>query len=55
MEHWDKLTDDDWQTVAGKKDQLVGRIRKDLGPKTSQIADAMVECIPDPTWKFVKE
>jgi hypothetical protein len=33
-----------------------GRVyEKDLGPKTSQIAGAMVEYNPDPTWKFVKE
>jgi uncharacterized protein YjbJ (UPF0337 family) len=25
-ERWGKLTDDDWQTIAGKKDQLIGRI-----------------------------
>jgi uncharacterized protein YjbJ (UPF0337 family) len=25
-EQWGKLTDSVWQTVAGKKDQLVGRI-----------------------------
>ena len=25
-ERWGKLTDDDWQLIAGKKDQLVGRI-----------------------------
>ena len=33
-----------------------GRVyQKDLGPKTSAIAGAMVEYDPDPTWKFVKE
>ena len=30
-ERWGKLTDDDWQTVAGKKDQLVGRIQERYG------------------------
>jgi len=30
-EHWGKLTDDDWQTIAGKKDQLVGRIQQRYG------------------------
>ena len=30
-EHRGKLTDDDWQTVAGKKDQLVGRIQERYG------------------------
>ena len=26
-----KLTDDDWQTIAGKKDQLVGQIQERYG------------------------
>jgi len=30
-ERWGKLTDDDWQKVAGKKDQLVGRIQEPYG------------------------
>jgi uncharacterized protein YjbJ (UPF0337 family) len=30
-ERWGKLTDDDWQAVAGKKDQLVGRIQERYG------------------------
>jgi hypothetical protein len=25
-ERWGTLTDDDWETIAGKKEQLVGRI-----------------------------
>lgn len=29
--HWGKLTDDDWQTVAGKKEHLVGRIQERYG------------------------
>ena len=28
---WGKLTDDDWQTIGGKKDQLVGRIQERYG------------------------
>ena len=33
-----------------------GRVyEKDLGPKTAQIAAAMTEYNPDPTWKFVRE
>jgi uncharacterized protein YjbJ (UPF0337 family) len=28
---WGKLTDDDWQVVMGKKDQLVGRIQQRYG------------------------
>jgi uncharacterized protein YjbJ (UPF0337 family) len=30
-ERWGKLTDNDWETVAGKKDQLVGRIQVRYG------------------------
>jgi uncharacterized protein YjbJ (UPF0337 family) len=30
-EKWGKLTDSDWQVVAGKKDQLVGRIQQRYG------------------------
>jgi uncharacterized protein YjbJ (UPF0337 family) len=30
-EHFGKLTDNDWETVAGKKDQLVGRIQVRYG------------------------
>ena len=26
-EQWGKLTDQDWQVVEGKRDQLVGRIQ----------------------------
>ena len=30
-ERWGKLTENDWQTIAGKKDQLVGRIQERYG------------------------
>jgi uncharacterized protein YjbJ (UPF0337 family) len=30
-ERWGKLTDDDWETIAGKKDQLIGRIQVRYG------------------------
>jgi uncharacterized protein YjbJ (UPF0337 family) len=30
-EKWGKLTDDDLQTINGKKDQLVGRIQERYG------------------------
>jgi uncharacterized protein YjbJ (UPF0337 family) len=29
--HWGKLTDDDWQTLQGNKEQLVGRIQNRYG------------------------
>ncbi len=32
-ERWGKLTDNDWETIAGKKDQLVGRIQVRYGVK----------------------
>jgi uncharacterized protein YjbJ (UPF0337 family) len=28
---WGKLTDDDWQTIAGKKDQLAARVQERYG------------------------
>jgi len=31
QERWAKLSDDDWQIIAGKKDQLVGRIQERYG------------------------
>jgi uncharacterized protein YjbJ (UPF0337 family) len=30
-EHWGKLTDDDIQTLTGKKDHLVGKIQERYG------------------------
>ncbi|HSH89762.1 MAG TPA: CsbD family protein [Ramlibacter sp.] len=30
-EHWGKLTDDDLDVIAGKRDQLLGRIQKRHG------------------------
>ena len=30
-ERWGKLTDNDWETITGKKDQLVGRIQERYG------------------------
>jgi uncharacterized protein YjbJ (UPF0337 family) len=29
--HWSKLTDDDWETITGKKEHLVGHIQKRYG------------------------
>jgi uncharacterized protein YjbJ (UPF0337 family) len=28
---WGKLTDDDWTAVAGKKDELLGKLRERYG------------------------
>jgi len=30
-EKWGMLTDDDWDKVAGKKDQLIGRLQERYG------------------------
>jgi uncharacterized protein YjbJ (UPF0337 family) len=30
-EHWGKLTDNDLQQIAGKRDQLIGRIQERYG------------------------
>jgi uncharacterized protein YjbJ (UPF0337 family) len=30
-EKWGKLTDSDWEAVAGRRDQLVGRIQERYG------------------------
>ena len=30
-ERWANLTDNDWEAIAGKKDQLVGRIQERYG------------------------
>jgi uncharacterized protein YjbJ (UPF0337 family) len=41
-EKWGKLTDDDLQTVAGKRDQLVGRIQERYGI-ARDVAEKQVE------------
>ena len=30
-EKWGKLTDDDWNVIAGKRDQLIGKIQQRYG------------------------
>ena len=35
-EKWGKLTDDDWDTVAGKKDQLIGKLQERYGYSRDQ-------------------
>ena len=42
-EHWGKLTEDDWQIVAGKKDQLVGWIRLRYGVAKEEAEDQIDE------------
>jgi uncharacterized protein YjbJ (UPF0337 family) len=40
-ERWGKLTDDDWQQVAGKREQLVGKIQERYGV-TKEVAEEQV-------------
>jgi uncharacterized protein YjbJ (UPF0337 family) len=35
-EKWGKLTDNDWNVIGGKKDQLVGRIQERYGIEKEQ-------------------
>jgi uncharacterized protein YjbJ (UPF0337 family) len=35
-EKWGKLTDDDLDVIAGKKDQLVGKLHKEYGYEKDQ-------------------
>ena len=36
-EQWGKLTDDDFQTLTGQKDQLVGKIQQRYGISKSEV------------------
>ncbi|MCX6621666.1 MAG: CsbD family protein [Acidobacteria bacterium] len=49
-ERWGKLTDNDWETIAGKKDQLVGRIQERYG-----VARAEAETQADEWSRELKE
>jgi len=33
---WAKLTDDDWEQIGGKKDQLLGRLQQRYGYKREE-------------------
>jgi len=49
-EKWGKLTDSDWQVIAGKKDQLVGRIQERYGvakDEASRQADEWAEALKE--------
>jgi len=35
-EKWGKLTDNDWEQVAGKKDQLLGKLQERYGYTRAQ-------------------
>ncbi len=49
-ERWGKLTDNDWETIAGKKDQLVARIQERYG-----VAKAEAENQADEWSRVLKE
>lgn len=36
-EHWGKLTDDDLDVIAGKRDQLIGRLQQRYGATKDDI------------------
>ena len=47
---WGKLTDDDWQKIAGKKENLVGRIQERYGiakEEAEKQADAWSSALKD--------
>jgi uncharacterized protein YjbJ (UPF0337 family) len=49
-EKWGKLTDSDFETAAGKKDQLVGRIQERYGiakDEASRQADEWAKAMKD--------
>jgi uncharacterized protein YjbJ (UPF0337 family) len=49
-EKWGKLTDSDFETAAGKKDQLVGRIQERYGiakDEASRQADEWADAMKD--------
>jgi uncharacterized protein YjbJ (UPF0337 family) len=35
-EKWGKLTDDDWEAIGGRKDQLVGKLQERYGYSREQ-------------------
>jgi len=49
-EKWGKLTDDDLEVIAGKRDQLIGRIQERYGiarDEAEKQADAFVKGLSD--------
>ncbi len=42
QETWGNITDDDWDRIAGKRDQMVGFVQAKLG-KTKEEAEAAVD------------
>lgn len=57
-EKWGKLTDGDWQVVAGKRDQLVGRIQQRYGLEREQAqreVDDFVRTMEPEAWGTQEE
>jgi uncharacterized protein YjbJ (UPF0337 family) len=52
-EQWGKLTDDDVDVIAGKRDQLLGRIQKRYGVAKDE-AERQVEAFEDSCSDSVK-
>jgi uncharacterized protein YjbJ (UPF0337 family) len=42
-EKWGKLTDDDWQVIEGRRDQLIGRIQELYGIARDKAARQVAE------------
>ena len=42
-EKWGKLTDDDWQVIEGRRDQLIGRIQERYGIARDEAARQVAE------------
>jgi uncharacterized protein YjbJ (UPF0337 family) len=36
MQKWGKLTDDDWDLIEGKREQLVGRVQELYGKRKDE-------------------
>ena len=54
-EQWGKLTDDDLDVIAGKRDQLLGRIQERHGLARNE-AERQVDAFErsNPDWRFEK-
>ena len=48
--HWSKLTDEDWQSITGKRGQLLGRIQERYGitrKEAEKQLEAWIHGLPD--------
>jgi uncharacterized protein YjbJ (UPF0337 family) len=51
--HWSRVTDDDWRTITGRKEQLVGRVlarygiaKQEAERQVDKWADALLDIAP---------